>query len=201
MNALDAAELLIANGDWPAARRVLELALLASPHDHWLRSRLGATYYETGDYSTALQHFEDAKEAAPKCPIALWDYAGTLQQLGRHETAVGIYEALLKRQVGWLTKDLCLQSRALAKGLIADSQFRLSRSLDALGRKEAADAAFLAHLHMRGPGCYSLYSLDMFPRRGSVLRLWRQRKKKGQRAPAAISKRVLLPTASPKEFQ
>jgi tetratricopeptide (TPR) repeat protein len=201
MNVLDAAEVLIASGDWLATRRVLETALLSNPHDHWLRSRLGATYYETGDYSMALRQFERANEFAPKCPIILWDYAGTLQQLGKHEVAVEIYKALVKRQVGWLAKDSCLQSRALAKGLVADCQLRLSRSLDVLGEKTAADSAFYAHLAMRGPGCYSLYSLDKFPRREAVLRLWRQRKQIGRRAPAAMSNTVLPPIATPKELQ
>ena len=164
MNALDAAEALIVGGDYLAARRVLENALLASPHDHWMQSRLGATYYEMGDYSMALQQFEQARALAPKCPIVLWDIAGTLQQLGRHQPAVEFYSALLKRKVGWLAKDPCIQSRALAKGLIADCHFRLSRSLDALGRKVEAETAFIEHLNMRGPGCYSLYSLDRFPR-------------------------------------
>ncbi len=185
MNAADAAEILIAGGDWLAARRVLETALLADPSDHWMRSRLGVTYYETGDYSAALEHIEQAKALAPKCPVVAWDLAGTLQQLGRHETAVETYQALVKRRAGWLAKDPCVQSRALAKGLLADCQFRLSRSLDALGRKEEGSAAFLEHLHMRGPGCYSVYPLDKFPRKGAALRLWRQRKQKGSRSLAA----------------
>lgn len=201
MNALDAAEAMIEGGDWLAARRVLETALLTSPQDHWTRSRFGATYYEVGDYSRALQEFEQAKVLAPKCPIAIWDLAGTLQQLERHGPAVELYGTLVKRQVGWLSKDLCIQSRALAKGLIADCQLRLCRSLEVLGRKEEASAAFLEHLTMRGPGCYSLYSLDKFPRRGTVLRLWRQRKKKGRRAPAATSSHAPVPTEVFKKFQ
>jgi tetratricopeptide (TPR) repeat protein len=120
MNALDAAEALIVSGDWLAARRVLETGLRSTPRDHWMRSRLGVTYYETGDYSMALVHTEQAVALAPICPIVLWNHAGTLQQMGRHALAVEIYQALIRRQVGWLAKDSCLQSRALAKGLIAD---------------------------------------------------------------------------------
>lgn len=201
MNALDAAEAMIEGGDWLAARRVLETALQTSPHDHWMRSRLGATYYEVGDYTGALQQFEDAKVLLSKCPIAIWDLAGTLQQLERHGPAVELYGSLVQRQVGWLSKDPCIQSRALAKGLIADCQLRLCRSLEVLGRKEEASAAFLEHLTMRGPGCYSLYSLDKFPRRGTVLRLWRQRKQKKRRAPAAMSKKALMPTETHEELQ
>ena len=199
MNAVDAAEVLIASGDWLAARRVLETGLLSSPNDHWMRSRLGVTYYETGDYAKALEQIEQALTLAPKCPIVQWDQAGTLQQLGKHSGAVEIYQTLVKRQAGWLAKDPCIQSRALAKGLIADSQLRLCRSLEALGRKEEASAAFLEHLTMRGPGCYSLYSLDKFPKRGDTLRLWRQKKMKGQRAPAAMSNQALLPTRAKSE--
>lgn len=199
MNALDAAEALIVSGDWLAARRVLETGLLSSPNDHWMRSRLGVTYYETGDFAKALEHIELALALAPKCPIVQWDLAGTLQQLGEHARAIEIYQTLVKRQVGWLAKDPCLQSRALAKGLLADSQLRLCRSLEALGRKKEAEAAFLEHLTMRGPGCYSLYSLDRFPRRGDTLRLWRQRKMKGQRAPSAMSNQALLPTRAKSE--
>jgi len=199
MNAVDAAEALIVSGDWLAARRVLETGLLSNPNDHWMRTRLGVTYYETGDYAEALEHAERALAIAPKCPIVQWDLAGALQQLGKHSRAVEIYEVLVKRQVGWLAKDPCLQSRALAKGLIADSQLRLCRSLEALERKEEASAAFLEHLTMRGPGCYSLYSLDKFPKRGVVLRLWRQKKQKGQRAPAAMSNQALLTTRAVSE--
>src|SRR5258708_3650196 len=146
MNVIAAAESLIVTGDWLAARRVLETGLLATPKDHWMRSRLGVTYYETGDYSMALVHTEQALALAPNCPIVLWDHAGTLQQLGKHALAVDIYRKLVRRQVGWLAKDLCIQSRALAKGLIADSQLRLSRSLDVLGEKQEADDAFMEHL-------------------------------------------------------
>ncbi|MEK7678740.1 MAG: tetratricopeptide repeat protein [Deltaproteobacteria bacterium] len=185
MTAGDAAETLILAGDWLAARRMLEIGLQAGPDDHWLRSRLGVTYYEMGDYPTALEHIAQAKALAPNCPIVLWGLAGTLQQMGRHETAAGLYGALVKRQAGWLAKETCLQSRALAKGLIADCHFRLSRSLGALGRKEEGDTAFLEHLDMRGPGCYSIYPLDKFPKRGTALRLWRQKKQKGRRVPAA----------------
>lgn len=202
MNALDAAEALILSGDWLAARRVLETGLQSNPKDHWMRSRLGVTYYETGDYSTALVHTKQAVALAPTCPIVLWDHAGTLQQLGRHAQAVEIYQTLVRRQVGWLAKDPCLQSRSLAKGLIADSQLRLCRSLEVLGRKEEADAAFLEHLTLRGPGCYSLYSLDKFPLRGTLLRLWRQKKQKGRRPPGAMPNHApLLTRAESNELQ
>ena len=107
-----------------------------------------------GEYDRALRCSQRARELAPKCPLVLWDLAGTLQVLGRHEEALALYRALAKRKRGWLAKDPCVANRAQAKGLIAD-------------------AAFIAHLDLRGPGCFSLYPLKEHHKPQDVLRNWR----------------------------
>ena len=61
--------------------------LKSSPNDHWLLTRLGLTYYEERRYKQALKYELRALAEAPNCPLALWDYAGSLEMLGRTEAA------------------------------------------------------------------------------------------------------------------
>lgn len=152
-------ESLIREGRWSEARNAITAALRITPTSHWLIARLGLTYYEQRDYSRAVTFAARALEVAPRCPLALWDYAGALQMLDRHAEAVAIYQRLIRRGPLRIADDPCGEGLARSRGLIADCHLRLSDSLHELGDEAGAARQFMKHLDMRGPGCQSIYPL------------------------------------------
>jgi predicted Zn-dependent protease len=145
-------------GRWGDARAAIESELLADPDNHWLLTRLSTTFYEQFEYRRALRISERAMKVAPKCPLVLWDYAGSLQMIGRHEDAAGVYRRLIRRGVDAVASDPCGEGVRRARGLIADCHFRLSACYRSAGRKLAAIGQLSRHMEMRGPGCPSIYS-------------------------------------------
>ncbi|HXJ34697.1 MAG TPA: tetratricopeptide repeat protein [Candidatus Eisenbacteria bacterium] len=160
MSKLSTVERLIRGGKWVAARNAIEKKLQVEPDNHWLLTRLGLTYYELRDYAASLPYCERALALAPRCPLVLWDYAGTLQMLGRHREAVEVYRGLIRRGAKRIAHGRCGEGLARARGLIADCHYRLADSLKALGRSDDALAEFTKHLDLRGPGCLSIYKLE-----------------------------------------
>ena len=80
-------------------RKAIESDLAADPDSHWLLTRLALTYYKQRNYEKALEIGKQALKKEPNYPLALWDYAGTLQMLNRDKEAVEIYTRLIKRGV------------------------------------------------------------------------------------------------------
>jgi tetratricopeptide (TPR) repeat protein len=168
-------EQLIDEERWVQARKEILRELRAKPDSHWLLTRLSLTYYEQRQYATSLKYVEKAKELMPACPLVLWDYAGTLQMLGRHAEAIDAYNAITSQGVKRLAHGDCGEGLAWARGLVADSYYRISQCPDALGDKEQAEAALIAHLDMRGPGCLSIYPLSKMGSKVTTLRNKRRR--------------------------
>jgi len=79
--------------------------------------------------------------------------------LGRHDDAIDAYRSLVRRGAKRIAKGPCGEGLARARGLVADCHFRIAESLESLGRRNAALAAFETHLDLRGPGCQSIYRL------------------------------------------
>ncbi len=144
---------------WKRARRQIRAALSKNPRSHWLLTRLGLTFYEQRDYARALGYSKKALSIAPRCPLALWDYAGAHQMLGRHRQALQIYQSLVRRGVSSPARGQCGEGLARARGLRADCLYRWAQSLCKLGRKKQAIKAYRHHLRMRGPGCHSIYPI------------------------------------------
>lgn len=163
-------EALIRAERWAGARGLIKRRLKADPTNHWLLTRLGLTYYEQRRYDEALACQEKALRMAPRCPLALWDYAGSLQMLQRHREALAVYEKITRRGAKRLADGLCGEGRAWANGLIADCYYRMMASLDALGDERRATTMFVKHLDMRGPGCHSIYKIGELRRNGAPLR-------------------------------
>src|SRR5580698_9318353 len=92
-------ERLIRAEDWPAARLAVRAKLRSCPRDHWLLTRLGLTYYEERRYKQALKYSLRALEEVPNCPLALWDYAGSLEMLDQTEEALKVYLVLVGRGI------------------------------------------------------------------------------------------------------
>jgi tetratricopeptide (TPR) repeat protein len=137
----------------------LHRRLKREPNDHWLLTRLSTVLYQKRRYASALKYSEKAFEQAPACPLVLWDYAGALQMLGRHEEALDLYARIVTRGIHRIATGVCGEGRGWARGLVADSHYRASISLAALGRKDDSASAFELCLDLRGPGCYSIYRL------------------------------------------
>src|SRR5262245_50104924 len=88
-------------GSRASGRRKLESdifqeELISDPTDHWLWTTLGLTYYEEREYEKAVECSTRAVELAPDCPLALWDYAGSLLMAGRDTAALAIWTLLLE---------------------------------------------------------------------------------------------------------
>ena len=149
----------IRRGDWKVARRLVRAALRRQPDSHWLFARLSITYYEEFDYRRALTIGQQAYALAPRCPLVLWDLAGTLDMLGRHREAMPLYRRLIRRGVESVAFDDCGEGLALARGLVADCWYRLAHCEHELGRRARAVHCYEQHLAMRGPGCRSIYPL------------------------------------------
>ena len=146
--------------DWIAARTLIRTALKSEPHNHWLITRLGLTYYEQRQYKRAIRCAEKALSLAPSCPLVLWDYAGDLDMLERTNEAIRIYRRLINRGVERIAVERCGEGKAWARGLIADCHFRLAACLMAKGQFEKAGEALDQHLALRGRTCRSIYVLQ-----------------------------------------
>ena len=159
MAKLNEIEVLIRADKWLQARAAIEAALCDDPEDHWLLTRLGLTFYEMHDYPAALKCEERAFPLEPNCPLVLWDFAGSLQMLNRHHEAVDLYRRLTRKGPKRIANGPCGEGIGRARGLVADCHYRISKSLDAFGRKDEALQEFETHLDLRGPGCFSIYAL------------------------------------------
>jgi tetratricopeptide (TPR) repeat protein len=163
-------ERLIEAEDWPTARRAIRAELRSDPKNHWLLTRLGLTYYEEKDYKQALEFARRALAEAPDCPLVLWDYAGSLQMLGRGQNALKIYRRLIRRGITAIAFDDCGEGLAWARGLVADCHYRMAGCYRRSRRKAMAIKSLTSHLTLRGPGCRSIYPLPMV--RKELQKLW-----------------------------
>jgi len=144
---------------WKKARQLIRAELKERPDSHWLLTRLGLTYYEERSYGPSLSYSKKALKLAPECPLALWDYAGSLQMLGRHRMALRVYRQLLTRGIEQIAHADCGEGRVWARGMIADCFYRQAQSYKKLKEQKAAIDAYQRHLRMRGPGCRSIYAV------------------------------------------
>ncbi|HET7274470.1 MAG TPA: tetratricopeptide repeat protein [Longimicrobiaceae bacterium] len=68
--------------------------------DALINNQEGLRYYREGDYSTALDEFREAVDAAPDNSEYRYNYATTLLQLGRAEEAADELETVIAREPG-----------------------------------------------------------------------------------------------------
>src|SRR5262249_44573504 len=85
--------------NWVKARSLIRRELKRNPKSHWLLTRLGSTFYEEHSYRKSLRIAQQAYKLAPRCPLVLWDYAGSLDMIGRHKTAIEVWQKILKKGV------------------------------------------------------------------------------------------------------
>jgi tetratricopeptide (TPR) repeat protein len=162
-------ELFIQTERWDDARELILEQLKSDSTNHWLITRLSLTYYEQHEYETAFDYSKIARRIAPKCPLVLWDYAGTLEMLRRNSLALCTFRKLIDRGVESIAFDECGEGLAWARGLIADSHYRAAHCCRKIDRIDEAKNHFESHLAIRGRGCRSIYNLKKV--RGELARL------------------------------
>lgn len=140
---------------------------------HRLLADLAFSAFEARHYPAFLSAAARAAEAAPRCPRSLWAYACALQASGHLEEAVAVYRTVIGLGMRWIPRSCCCRHKAHARGLIADCFFHLSQALKASGHLAASGDAFIAHLDLRGPGCYSIYRLAALPVGTSIVKVRR----------------------------
>ena len=154
----------IERDDWQKARTLIRQWLRVKPKDHWLLTRLGLTYYEQGQYKRALHYELKALQIQPYCPLVVWDYAGTLDMLGRKKEALSIYRWLISWGEETLAYCPCGEGIQRARSLIADCFYRVGRILEGQGQRKRAVAAYREHMSRRTRGTRSIYSLSQVKR-------------------------------------
>ena len=152
-------EELIKSEKWKAARKLIQSELKEDPKNHWLLSRLSLTHYEEFNYKQALTISKKAYAIDPKCPLVLWDLAGSLDMLGREKDAIKIYRSLVNRGVESLAYGTCGEGLVKARMLIADCMYRLFLCYRNIGEKKMSQTYLRKHLSLRARGWRSIYSL------------------------------------------
>jgi len=159
----------IERDEWPKARTLIKRWLRVKPDDHWLLTRLGLTYYEQRQYKRALHYELKALQIEPYCPLAIWDYAGTLDMLGRKKEALSIYRWLISWGEDRLAYGQCGEGIQAARSLIIDCFYRIGTIHEDRGQRRRAIAALREHLSRRTRGTRSIYPLSEVKRRYAAL--------------------------------
>jgi tetratricopeptide (TPR) repeat protein len=158
-------EKLIAASKWKSAQSAIEKRLVKERDNHWLWSRLSAVKYEQRDYEGALADAAKALEIVPDCPLALWDYAGALDMLGRTPEAAKVYFQLLRRGLEELkTPDddakECWEGKDWTVGLMTDCSFRIAGLLAKNGERNRAVELYKDFLDLLDHGAASIYTRE-----------------------------------------
>lgn len=153
---------LFAKEKWLAARTLLEKELPSTPDSHWLLDRLSVTYYEQRKYARALKLVEQAFKIAPECPLVLWDYAGTLDAMGKTKDALNMYVRIIVAYPE-LGHGQCGEGDDWAFSLFRDCVFRVGICFRKLGNTDVAIYVlqdFVRQMELF-PEVPSLYSVAM----------------------------------------
>ncbi len=143
--------------DWDEARRLIEVAIVDEPDNHWLITRLSLTYYEQFDYELSLQYAQAALEIAPLCPLATWDYGGSLDMLKRYDEAIPVFQRMISLGDDVVAFGDCGEGLDWARSLIADCHYRVAGCHRESGAIADAKAEYETYLKLRASGWGSIY--------------------------------------------
>ncbi|MFC1588109.1 tetratricopeptide repeat protein, partial [Planctomycetota bacterium] len=146
--------------EWKKARELIK-KLLKKPteDDHWLFLALSRTYYMQSDSEKGLIYIKKALSIAPKCPSALFEYADILYSLERIKEAIEVYQRLINRGVKSIACGDCGEGLGDARGMQADCYHRIAECYEDLHKLDKTIKYYKKHISLRGPGCYSMYSM------------------------------------------
>lgn len=88
-------QIYLANRDYEKARESLNILLAHFPNKPILKTDIGITYFQNGEYTQALNFFKAAMNADPNCLYTTYYYAQALQKTGSLASALTLYEKLL----------------------------------------------------------------------------------------------------------
>jgi tetratricopeptide (TPR) repeat protein len=100
------------------------------PGDFRVNMELGFIYFNRGSYRSALPCYRGAVEANPKSADAKVGLARTLEQLGRTDNAIRVYDKVLASRE--LTREM--EPVILAQSNLLNQRGRYGETLDLLGR-------------------------------------------------------------------
>ena len=152
-------ENLFRRGEWKKARREITKELRRSPDDHWLLTRLAMTHSEQRRYDKALEISEKAVAFAPRCPLALWDYACCLDMTGKHQKAITIWKKLLRRGLLAIARGDHGEGIPWARSLLNDCRYRIALSYRKQGAVGLACRYLRRHIAERSRSTRSIYTL------------------------------------------
>jgi len=88
-------QIYLANREYEKARESLNILLAHFPNKPILKTDIGITYFQNGEYTQALNFFKAAMNADPNCLYTTYYYAQALQKTGSLASALTLYEKLL----------------------------------------------------------------------------------------------------------
>lgn len=110
--------------NWQMARTILEKEQARHPGSHWVLTQIAVTYYEERRYLDALKVLLDSLKIKKDCPLTIWNLAGTLACLGRHDDSRDLYLWILKSKKS-TDDDPCWETATWTKSLKSDCLVRL----------------------------------------------------------------------------
>lgn len=137
--------------DWVGARKLIRTDMKTEdPNVHWLMAKMAQTYHCEHKYTRALAWARRALDIRPRCPIARWEQAVVLSDLGRHAEAARVLRVLIRRPVSsYLDAGACSQSKAWVRTYITDCYHQLAWEEWKRGRLEEGLKAQRQHLRRR----------------------------------------------------
>lgn len=158
---------LIEQDQYEEARRLIRIARKWLPNDHWLLDRLSLTHYEQREYGKALNWIRKAyaSKEARTCPTVMFDYAGTLDMLGRKREAIKMYLRLYRMGEKAIADEgkTIVSGRSKCQwdpselGVIADCAYRLALCYEDVGNLAQAKFWLLKHMHLREQQIPNIY--------------------------------------------
>jgi tetratricopeptide (TPR) repeat protein len=155
--------------EWIEARKIILKLLRSEPNDHFLFTRLSTTYFEEKKYKKALEYVQKALRISPHCPLVLWDYAGTLDMLGRSKDALKVYKSLLKMGVSRLGYGEDGEGVRYARTMINDCRYRIGLLYASMGKFYLSSKYIKLHIATRSRNCLSIYNLRKVKKQLSII--------------------------------
>jgi tetratricopeptide (TPR) repeat protein len=143
--------------DWARARALLHEELVFAPADHWVWMQLSLAYYEDRKYEKVLLCSKRAVELEPRCPLALWHYAGCLYMSGQEDAARNVWTVLLNSDLEEIAYGDCGEGMDHAMRLLNDVHYRLGRYYLWKKEPQLTRTSFEKYLHNRAHGVASSY--------------------------------------------
>lgn len=144
---------------WTELREFLIKWLDEEPDDHWILLHIAEIDYQEKHFDEALEYAEKAFKFAPRCPLAIWEYAETLDRVGSHEEAALLYKRLIRKGVNRVAFGECGEGIRWAKMITNDSRYVLGVIYAGKGEYFLAESYIKKYISNRNCRYESRFSL------------------------------------------